>query len=89
VPTIAESGYPGYEATNWYAYVLPVRTPKDIVERWNRELVKVLTTPEVREQLLGHGLEPQPGTSAALAKHIERELAIWGKVVKEAGITAN
>ena len=89
VPTIAESGYPGYEATNWYAYVLPVKTAKDVVERWNRELVKVLTTPEVREQLLSHGLEPQPGTSEALARHIERELATWGKVVKEAGITAN
>ena len=89
VPTIAESGYPGYEATNWYAYVLPAKTPKEIVERWNRELVKVLNTSEVREQLLSHGLEPQPGTREALARHIERELATWGKVVKEAGITAN
>ena len=89
VPTIAESGYPGYEATNWYAYVAAARTPKDILERWNRELVKVLTTPEVRDQLLGNGLEPQPGTSEALARHMERELAVWGRVVKEAGITAN
>jgi hypothetical protein len=62
---------------------------EEIVERWNRELVKVLTTPDVREQLLSHGLEPQPGTPEALAKHIERELATWGRVVKEAGITAN
>jgi len=89
VPTVAESGYPGYEATNWYAYVVAAKTPKDIVERWNRELVKVLTAPDVREQLLGHGLEPQPGTAEALAKHIERELATWSRVVKEAGITAN
>jgi tripartite-type tricarboxylate transporter receptor subunit TctC len=89
VPTVAESGYPGYEATNWYAYVVAVKTPKDIVERWNRELVKVLNAPDVREQLLHHGLEPQPGTSEALAKHIERELATWGRVVKAAGITAN
>jgi tripartite-type tricarboxylate transporter receptor subunit TctC len=89
VPTVAESGYPGYEATNWYAYVVAAKTPKDIVERWNRELVKVLNTPDVREQLLHHGLEPQPGTSEQLAKHIERELATWGRVVKAAGITAN
>ncbi|HEX5612511.1 MAG TPA: tripartite tricarboxylate transporter substrate binding protein [Burkholderiales bacterium] len=89
VPTIAESGYPGYEATNWYAYVAPAKTPKDLVDRWNREIVKVLNAPDVREQLLGHGLEPQPGTSEALAKYIERELAIWGRVAKEAGITAN
>jgi tripartite-type tricarboxylate transporter receptor subunit TctC len=89
VPTIAESGYPGYEATNWYAYVAPVKTPKEILERWNHELVKVLGNAEVREQLLGHGLEPSPGTSDALARHIEREYATWGRVVKDARITAN
>jgi len=89
VPTIAESGYPGYEATNWYAYVAPVKTPKEIVVRLNQELVKVLAVPEVREQLLGHGLEPAPGTSEALAKYIEREYATWGRVVREARIDAN
>jgi len=89
VPTVAEAGYPGYEATNWYAYVAAAKTPKDLLERWNRELVKVLGAPDVREQLLGHGLEPQPGTSEALARHIAHELATWGRVVKEAGITAN
>ena len=52
VPTVAESGYAGYEATNWYAYVVAAKTPKDIVERWNRELVKVLTHAEVNKQLL-------------------------------------
>jgi tripartite-type tricarboxylate transporter receptor subunit TctC len=86
VPTIAESGYPGYEATNWYAYVAPVKTPKEIVVRLNQELVKVLSQPDVREQLLSHGLEPQPGTSEALAKYAEREYATWGRVVREAHI---
>ena len=89
VPTIAESGYPGYEATNWYAYVAPVKTPKEILARLNQELVKVLSAPEVREQLLGHGLEPMPGTSEALAKYIEREHATWGRVVREAKIASN
>jgi tripartite-type tricarboxylate transporter receptor subunit TctC len=89
VPTIAESGYPGYEATNWYAYVAPVKTPREIVARLNQELVKVLAAPEVREQLISHGLEPQPGTSEALAKTIEREYATWGRVVKEAKIAGN
>ncbi len=89
VPTIAESGYPGYEATNWYAYVAPVKTPKEILARLNQELVKVLATPEVREQLFGHGLEPHPGTAEALTKYMEREYATWGRVVKEAKITAN
>ena len=89
VPTIAESGYPGYEATNWYAYVAPVKTPKEILVRLNQELVKALSAPEVREQLIGHGLEPMPGSSESLARHIEREYATWGRVVKEAKITAN
>jgi tripartite-type tricarboxylate transporter receptor subunit TctC len=89
VPTIAESGYPGYEATNWYAYVAPAKTPKEILVRLNQELVTVLAAPEVREQLIRHGLEPQPGTAEALAKYMEREYATWGRVVKEAKITAN
>lgn len=88
VPTVAELGYPGYEALNWYAYVAPARTPKAVLERLNRELVKVLNTPEVREQLLAQGMEPQPGTSEELGRYIQREYATWGRVVKEAGIKA-
>ena len=89
VPTIAESGYPGYEATNWYAYMAPAKTPREILARLHRDLVKVLGAPDVRQQLSGHGLEPMPGTSEALAAHIEREYATWGKVVKDANITVN
>ena len=90
VPTIAEQGYPGYEATNWYAYVVPARTPKDVIARWNRELVKALSAPDVRQQLLvDHGMEPQPGSAEALGKFIEKEYAVWGRVVKDAKITAN
>lgn len=89
VPTIAESGYPGYEATNWYAYVAPAKTPKEILERLNRELVSVLSSSDVRDQLNNHGLEPMPGTSEELAKYMQREYETWGRVVKEAKITAN
>jgi len=88
VPTIAESGYPGYEATNWYAYVVAGKTPKEIVARLNQELVRALSATDVREQLHGHGLEPMPGSSEALARYIEREYATWGRVVKQAKITA-
>ena len=88
VPTVAESGYPGYEALNWYAYLGPARMPKDIVDRLNRELVKVLGTPEVIALLDKQGVEPQPGTPDELARYIEREYQTWGKVVKEAGIKA-
>jgi tripartite-type tricarboxylate transporter receptor subunit TctC len=88
VPTIAESGYPGYEAINWYAFVAPGKTPKDIVDRLNRDLVKALGTPEIREQLLNNGMEPQPSTPEELARYMEREYETWGRVVKEAGIQA-
>jgi len=89
VPTVAESGYPGFEATNWYAYVLPGRTPSEIVDRWNRELVKILNDPAVREALLAQGMEPAPSTREALAAYIKREYDTWARVVKEAKITAN
>jgi tripartite-type tricarboxylate transporter receptor subunit TctC len=88
VPTVAESGYPGYEAMNWYAYVAPAKTPKEIVERLNRELVKALNNAEVAALLHQQGLEPSPSSPADLGRYIEREYQIWGRVVKRAGITA-
>jgi tripartite-type tricarboxylate transporter receptor subunit TctC len=88
VPTVAESGYPGYEAVNWYAYLLPAKTPREIVERLNRELVKVLKNPEAVELLRKQGVEPEPGTPKELAAYIKREYETWGKVVKQAGIKA-
>ena len=89
VPTIAESGYPGFEATNWYAYVLPAKTPGEIVDRWNRELVKILNDPAVRAALLAQGMEPSPSSREALAAYIKREYDTWARVVKAANITAN
>ena len=88
VPTIAESGYPGYEALNWYAYLGPARMPKDLVDRLNRELVKALLAPEVQAAFDKQGVEAQPGTPEDLARYIAREYQTWGKVVKEAGIKA-
>lgn len=89
VPTVAESGYPGFEATNWYAYVLPAKTPNDVVARWNRELVKALNDAGVRKALLDQGMEPAPGTREELAAYIKREYDTWARVVREAKITAN
>ena len=87
VPTIAESGYPGFEATNWYAFVAPGRTPKELLDFWNRELTKALNDPQVRAELAKHGLDPAPGTRDELAQYFERESQKWGKVVREAKIT--
>jgi tripartite-type tricarboxylate transporter receptor subunit TctC len=89
VPTVAESGYAGYEATNWYAYVAPARTPRDVLERLNREIVRALGASDVRELLAKQGLEPKPSTPDELARTIEREYQTWGRVVKEAKIQAN
>ena len=88
VPTVAESGYPGFEAINWYAFVAPGKTPKDLLDFWNRELTKVLNDPQVGAELAKHGLDPAPGTRDELAQYIERESLKWGKVVREAKITA-
>ena len=86
VPTVAEQGYPGFEAVNWYAFVAPGKTPKEIIDYWNRELVKALNDPTVKAELAKHGLEPQPGTAQELARYIESETEKWGKVVRQANI---
>ena len=88
VPTIAESGYPGFNATNWYAFVASAKTPKALLDRWNLELVKVLSAPDVNEQLVKHGLTPQPGTRDELARYIASESATWGRIIKERKISA-
>jgi len=86
VPTVAESGYPGFEAMNWYAFVAPAKTPKEILDYWNRELVKVLNDPDVRAKLMQDGLDPMPGTREELARYIDRETEKWAKVVRDAKI---
>ena len=89
VPTIAESGFPGFDATNWYAFVAPGKTPKAILDRWNTELVKVLNAPDVRDALNKHGLTPMPGSRDELAATIKRESVTWAKVIKDGKITAD
>jgi tripartite-type tricarboxylate transporter receptor subunit TctC len=86
VPTVAESGYPGYEALNWYGFLGPARMPKDLVERLHREIARALANPEAVAQMHKTGVEPQSSSPADFARYIEREYQTWGKVVKEAGI---
>ena len=88
IPTVAESGYPGFEALNWYAFVASAKTPAPILDRWNQEIVKVLNEPAVREQLAKHGLTPHPTTRAELADFMHRESAKWGAIVRDRKITA-
>jgi tripartite-type tricarboxylate transporter receptor subunit TctC len=87
VPTIAESGYPGFSATNWYAFVASSKVPAPVWDRWNAELVKVLSAPDVVEQLNKHGLTPMPGSRDDLARYRAKETATWGRIIRERKIT--
>ncbi len=86
VPTVAEQGYPGFDTLNWYAYVVPAKTPKAVVDRLNQVLVRILKDPDVVKELEMKGLSPSPGTPAELAAYMKREYDTWGQVVKKAGI---
>lgn len=88
VPTVAESGFPGFDATNWYAFVAPGRTPVPVLERWNRELVKVLSAPDTKAELDKLGLTAEPGTRQELAKVIDDESKAWGQLIRERKIKA-
>ena len=85
IPTIAESGLPGFEATSWFALLAPAGLPRDMQLRINAETARVLALPDVREKLSTLGLEVAPGTPEALAALIQLETAKWARVVKESG----
>lgn len=89
LPTIAESGFAGYSATNWYAFVASAKVPKPVLDRWNTELVKVLKSPDVVAELSHHGMPPQPSSRDELAQEIARESATWGRVIRERKIVAD
>jgi tripartite-type tricarboxylate transporter receptor subunit TctC len=88
VPTVAESGYTGYEALNWYGYLAPAKTPKEIIDRLNRDITKALANPQVVAALNKTGVEPQAMTPEEFGRYIAREYQTWGKVVKDAHIKA-
>ena len=89
IPTVAESGYPGFEALNWYAFVAPAKTPGALLDRWNAEIVKVLNDAGVKDALNKHGLSPQPTSRAELTAFMKKEDVKWGTIVRERKITAN
>lgn len=85
VPTIAESGFPGFSATAWYGVLAPAKTPKPIVKRLHDEIVKSLAQPDVKQRLESVGFELIGGTPEQLAEHIKTEIKKWEKVVKASG----
>jgi tripartite-type tricarboxylate transporter receptor subunit TctC len=86
LPTIAESGVPGFEVSNWQGIVVPVKTPKPLVQKLNRDLNATLQLPGMTESLASQGLEPAGGTPEDFAALIKREMAKYAQVVKAAGI---
>ena len=88
-PTIAESGFPGFEASVWHAFIAPKGTPPAIVAKLNAEIHKALADPEVKERLAGLGAEVSPTTPQELATLVRTEHERYGKLIREANIKAN
>ncbi len=86
VPTIGESGYPGFEASGWLGLAFPARTPKTIVDRIHNETVAVLNLREVQAQLEDLGLDAEPSDPGVFHAKIKSDYARWGKLIREAGI---
>ncbi len=88
-PTIAESGFPGFEADVWHAFIAPKGTPSAVVERLRSEIHKVLADAEVKERLAGLGAVVSPSSPSELAALVRSEHERYGKLVREAGIKTN
>jgi tripartite-type tricarboxylate transporter receptor subunit TctC len=86
LPTIAEAGLPGFEANNWYGFLVPAKTPRPIINRLNKEIMAVLQLPDVKDMLFKQGLDAAPGTPEQFTAYIRAETAKWEKVIKAAGL---
>jgi tripartite-type tricarboxylate transporter receptor subunit TctC len=86
VPTIAEAGVPGYEASAWYGLMVPARTPPEIISRLHAESVKALNRPDVKERFGATDFEPIGSTPEQFGAHIRSEIEKWGKIVKASGL---
>jgi tripartite-type tricarboxylate transporter receptor subunit TctC len=86
VPSIAESGFAGFDMTQWFGALAPIGTPKEVVERLSAEFLKALADPTVRQRLANSGLEPVGGSPAEFAQRIREESVAWARAAKEFGI---
>ena len=89
VPTFAESGLGGYDLENWYGLMAPARTPKPIIDKLNRETVRALQLPDVKERLHGQGFEIRTSTPEEFAAYLKTEIVKWAKIVKASGAKAD
>jgi tripartite-type tricarboxylate transporter receptor subunit TctC len=88
VPTVAESGFPGFADYTWVGLFLPLHAPPEIVAKLNAEVEKLLSQPDMRERLAASGFEPVGGTPRQFADYLKSELGKWARVVRETGVTA-
>jgi tripartite-type tricarboxylate transporter receptor subunit TctC len=88
VPTVAESGFPGFEANGWLGIFVPNGTPPAVIARLNSEIAKVMQNPEVQKQLLAQGVESRHTTPPQFGAFVQSENAKWGKIIADAGIKA-
>jgi len=88
LPTVAENGYPGFEADQWYGIVAPAGTPPAIVKKLNQQINKLLASPEISTRLASEGAEPTPNPPEVFAKLITTELARWATVIKAGNVKA-
>lgn len=84
IPTVAESGVPGYETGSWYGIVLPAHTPRPIIDRLHKEVVTIVRSPDINARLVEEAVIPVGSTPEEFASYIKREIARWGKVVQQA-----
>jgi tripartite-type tricarboxylate transporter receptor subunit TctC len=88
LPTISEAGLAGFDANNWYGIVVPIKTPRAIIDQLNAEVTKILNMPEVRTTLFNQGLDPAPGTAEQFGAYIKSERIKWARVIKASGAKA-
>jgi tripartite-type tricarboxylate transporter receptor subunit TctC len=88
LPTISEAGLPGFDANNWYGIVVPLGTPRAIIDQLNAATTKALGMPDVKATLFNQGLDPAPGTPEQFGAYIKSERIKWAKVIKESGAKA-
>jgi tripartite-type tricarboxylate transporter receptor subunit TctC len=85
LPTMSEQGMPGFDISTWFGLMLPAGVPKDVVAKWNADLVKVLNMPDVREKMIAQGADPSPMTPEQFAAFIDAELQKYARIVKLSG----